>query len=119
MARDIYLRDDTDPRYRDAVLEISDPLSFLLSQIEMILFTNRTEVLGMPTFGVNLEELLFLFNVNEGQLSATVTTQIYSYCTLANQYGVTTNVNFIQGVERDIALIDILVSGEKKLSILL
>jgi len=34
--------------------------------VRLILFTNRGEVLGSPDFGMDLEEYLFDFDVNEG-----------------------------------------------------
>ena len=34
--------------------------------MRLILFTNRGEVLGSPDFGMDLEEYLFDFDVNEG-----------------------------------------------------
>ena len=119
MAKDFYIRDNSAPKYQDDILEISDPISFLLMQIEMLLFTNKTEMLGMPQFGINLEEDLFLFNVNEAQLMSKITTQIYAYCPLANDYKVNVDVGFIQGENRDIAMIDIYIEGYKELSVLL
>jgi hypothetical protein len=119
MARDIYVRDDSAPKYQDNLLEVSDDISFLIMQIEMILFTNRTEVLGMDKFGVNLEELLFTFNANEGQLISKIMTHITSHCPLAIDYPVNVKCEFVKGVDRDIALIDIYIEGYKQLSVLL
>lgn len=119
MPRDLYIRDDSAPKYQDNLLEVSDDISFLLMQIEMMLFTNRTEVLGMDQFGINLEELLFSFNVNEGQITSKILTHLQTHCPLSNDYKIDVNTSFIRGIDRDVALIDIYVEGFKQLSVLL
>lgn len=119
MARDIYTRDDTAPKYQSNVVEVSDEISFLVLQIENVLFTRKREVLGMESMGANLEDLLFTINANEGQIKQTILNQIFGYCPLATNYNVMIDVKFSKTLTRDIALIDIIIDGTKVLSVLL
>ena len=48
MLRDIYLRDQSDPKYKSNLLETSSVIESVLNKIRMILYTNRGEVLGAP-----------------------------------------------------------------------
>ena len=66
MLRTIYFRDPTDPKFQSGLLETNSDLEELIAKIKMILFTNRGEVLGFPDFGMDLEESLFDFDINEG-----------------------------------------------------
>ncbi len=119
MPRDFYTRDDTAPKYQSDIMELSDTVSLLIIQIENILFTKRREVIGFPGMGVNLEELLFTFNVNENELIAKVSSNIINYCPLSRIHPVDVRAYFLRGTEKDIALIDIIIEGKKSLSILL
>jgi phage baseplate assembly protein W len=119
MSIDIYSRDFTAPKYDGTQLEVSDELSFVILQIENILFTNRSEVLGSSDFGASLEELLFTTNANAGQIQNRITQQINSYIPLAKKYQISTEVKFFEvnsGTAMG-ALVDILVSGVPVLSV--
>lgn len=118
MARDFYLRDPSDPNFRQGVLEINDELEMLLNQIKMILFTNKGEVLGDPDFGINLEEQLFTFNVNEFSLKNMLRDQLLKFCTLSDKYRVDFDIKFARGTVRDICLIDIVINGSPVMGVL-
>ena len=63
--RELYMKDKEDPAYKEGILEISDEVDMIVTQIKMILYTKPGEILGAPDFGVALEDQLFVFNINE------------------------------------------------------
>lgn len=119
MSLDIYNRDDKVRKYDPTVLEVSDDLSFLLLQIEMLLFTKPGEVIGSNKMGINLESLLFSLNVSQSQIIQKINNQILTYCPLAHNYSVNADVNFIKEYNRDIAIVDIIINDERLLSVLI
>lgn len=118
MARDLYMRDPTDPNFKSGILEVSDEIEMLISQIKMILLTNKGEVLGAPDFGLNLEEQLFTLNRNEYTIRGMIQDQVMSFCELANKYRVTFDVKFARGNVRDMCLINVVIDGTKAFGVL-
>jgi len=110
---EIYIRNENDPNYRSGIVESIDELDIFLSQIEMVLATNKTEVLGEPKFGASLEEYIHSFSFNETQLKREVENQIEYYCTLAEKFTYIVEVTFVKGSQRDIGIIDILIDNKK------
>lgn len=114
MIKDIYSRDPTSVNYNPNRLEISDALSQLILKIENVLFTRKTEVLGAPDFGVNLDDLVFSLVLNESVIEQKINQQITAYCTNSNgQFNVNAKVRFYSTPERDGALVDIYVNEER------
>lgn len=112
------MRDPTDPFYMDDMLESSDEIEALIGEIKNILYTRQGDVLGSYTFGFNLEDSLFLFNLNETQLRTKLLDAITYYCPDAQSYSLDITVQFFQGTVRDICLIDIFIDGQKTLGVL-
>ena len=77
MLKELYMRDQSDPLYTAGVLEQSSEIETLLSQIRMIMFTKQGDVMGSYNFGYNLEDNLFMFNVNEDELKNKLLQSIY------------------------------------------
>lgn len=119
MGRDIYTRDDEINKYDPLALEVSDDVSFLLLQIENLIFTKPGEVIGSPRMGIDLESLLFSININEAQISSKINSQIYQYCPLATRYKVGVDVSFVKEFDRDIGLVDIFIDNRRLLSVLI
>jgi hypothetical protein len=112
------MRDPTDPFYSEDMLEHSSEIEALIGEIKTILFTRQGDVLGAYTFGFNLEDNLFLFNLNETQLRTKLLDAIIYYCPDASNYSLDMTVQFFQGTVRDICLIDIFIDGQKTLGVL-
>lgn len=77
--REIYFRGDTDPKFRSDRVEVTDDLEATVQQIMMTIFTKKGEVLGEPSFGLNLDNYLFEFDVDPTGLSRVAQEQIYTY----------------------------------------
>ena len=111
MARDLYLRDPSDPFYQSDTLEVNDELQMLIGQLKMMLFTNRGEVLGAPDFGADLENQLFSLNLNEFSVKSALRDQVMKFIPLGAQYQVDFDVKFARGTARDIGVIDVLINN--------
>ena len=113
MLMDIYNRDPESTNYDPTRLEVNDELSELILKIENTLFTRKTEVLGAPNFGANLDDLVFSLVLNEFLLAKEINDQIATYCIPGfSKYRVEPKVSFFQTPERDGALIDIFVNDQ-------
>lgn len=118
MYSDFYLRKEELNVVQD-VLEIKDEISLLLTQIEMCLFTDKNEVIGQNNFGMNLQDSIFTFQLNESDLQERILKEIYTYCPLAYNYNVDVVVNFTKNEVRDICLLDIIVNGNSLMGLLI
>jgi hypothetical protein len=107
---DLYTKIEGDPGFVNNVIEVNTDLDFLLTQIEVILFTEKTEVMGSNLLGANLSTMIFQTNVSASMIEEIVNEQIRSYCPLSNTYNVKTQCQFFKGIERDIALLDIIIN---------
>ncbi len=119
MLRELYTRDPSDPKYDSTILEHSNEIETLLGEIKMILYTKQGDILGSYNFGYNLEDQLFLFDLNEVAMKTSIKDAIYQYCPDAAKYNVEVEVEFYKGDVRDAALIDIIINDEKMLGIVI
>ena len=117
MLKELYMRDPSDPLYNANILEQSSEIETLLGEIRMLLFTKQGDVLGAYTFGYNLEDNLFLFNLNESDLRNKLLESILYYCPDASNHAVDVAVQFFKGSIRDICLIDIYIDSQKLLGV--
>ena len=115
MPVDIYIRGTEDPYYRDNIIELNDDLSFLIMQLEMVLFTDNYDCYTTPMLGARLRDLIFSLNFNEAEIRLVIRKQISRYIELANRFDIQVDVRFMRGEVSDIAIVDILVDGKKAL----
>jgi len=114
MIKDIYSKEPGSNNYDPNRLEVSDALSQIILKIENTLFTRKTEVLGAPEFGVNLDDLIFSLVLNESVIEQKINQQLTSYCSNAdNQFNINAKVTFYTTAERDGALVDIFVNEQR------
>lgn len=116
---DFYLKVDGDPDFEPNLLEIDDDLEMLLNQIEMILFTRQGDVLGDEFFGSNIEDLVYSSRSSARVIETAIYNQISGYCPLARKYKTEVDIRFFEGAERDIAVIDIVINGERQTGLVL
>ena len=113
------MRDPSDPLYDPTILEHRSELETLLGEIRMILFTKQGDIMGNFNFGYNLEDQLFLFNIDQAKLQSQIMDAINTYCPDAQYYAVSVDVQFFQGSVRDACLIDIYIDAVQRLGILI
>lgn len=119
MIKDIYSREENSPKYNSNRLEVDDALSQLILKIENTLFTRKTEVLGVPDFGCNLDDLIFSLVLNESVIEQKINQQLTAYCTTGDRrFVVNSKVKFYKTAERNGALVDIFVNEQRVLGAL-
>lgn len=114
MLNDFFTRDDSYKSYNNNILQINDELSDVIIKIEQILFTNKGEILGMPEFGCNLEDMVFSQVLNENYIQNYILTQINDYCTHNTGLDVTVKVSFFKVDDyTNGCLIDVYINDER------
>ena len=114
MIHEIYSRSIAENKFSPNTIEVTDELSQLILKIENVLFTRRGEVLGVPDFGCNLDDLVFSIVLNEAVIQQRITSQIQAYCLLDDtKFGIDVRVSFFQTEGRNGALVDIFVNDTR------
>ena len=119
MRNDIYNRSFSDPNFIEGQLEMEDTVELFKQQIESVLFTPKTTVMGSIDFGASLDEYVWSFRTSASALKAAITSQINDYCTMALNQPYTIDVNFYRGDVRDICEINIEINGYDRFQVLL
>lgn len=76
---DFYILYQGQPKYDSSELIEDELIRVIVQKYQMIIFTNKGEVLGDPDFGANLEQILFEFRVSEDYVKAKIQEQIDTY----------------------------------------
>lgn len=118
MLKDIYAIPEEEPRYKDNVLEITNELDEIIQQVDMILFTNKGDVLCMPEFGCNLGRYLFDTTYNENIIKQIVMEQIRDYIYLDGSYSVDVDVSFVKWDYNVAMIVDLNINNKKVASYL-
>lgn len=116
MLREIYNRDPEDPNYKDDQIEVTDPLEACLGKIKMMIFTRKGEVLGDPSFGLDLEELIYDMNLSEFSVRKEIEYNIKAYIPEFELLGGVYELRFYLGTNRDIATLDFKFNSNSGLS---
>lgn len=109
---DFYILYRDHPRYVPKELIEDEIVNVIIQKYEMILFTNKGEVLGDPNFGANLLELLYQTKVSESYVVSTIDEQIAIYIPELANTNYTLNVVFVQDPEnyQDIMFINLKIA---------
>ena len=119
MIRDIYAIPEEEVRYKENVVELNSSLDNIIQQIDLLLFTNKGEVLMMPEFGCNLEEYLFETFYNDEVIKNIIMEQIRTYVLNPFGYEITVDVSFVEWELNVAMLVDVNINGEKVTSYLI
>lgn len=120
MARyaEIYSRTPDDPYYVPGTMETDDLVEITVGMIKQIMLTAPGEVLGDPYFGINLESMIFDFEVSEAALKQAIGLQLYTYCLPSrDQLRVDYKVGFFKGETRDVCVIEFAINSSPVLGI--
>ena len=120
MARysEIYPRSPDDPNYKVGLLHTDDEVEILIGMIKQCMMTAPGEVLGDPYFGIDLESLLFDFEIDQKTLERAIRLHLLTYVPLAGtKYEVDFTVGFFKGETRDTCVIDFAIRGNPILGI--
>lgn len=114
---ELYIKDITDPNFDPQQVQSDEEISMLLTQIEVLLFTRKGEVLGSPEFGANLEDYVYSFMYNDDMLKGIVENQIQEYVPLARKYNTQVTVEFAQETERNVMFLDIIIDSKYQIQV--
>jgi len=115
---EIYPRTPDDPNYKEGLLHTDDEVEILIGMIKQCMLTTPGEVLGDPYFGIDLEGLLFNFNVDQVTLERAIRLHLITYVPLASsKFNVDFTVGFFKGETRDSCVIDFAIKGNPILGI--
>ena len=82
------------------------------------MLTKPGSVLGDPFFGIDLESLVFDFEVSQSELEDAIELQLYTYCPFARDIlKVSFNLGFFQGETKDSCIIEFAIKGNPVLGI--
>jgi len=96
---DFYILYKDHPRYVPKELIEDEVVNVIIQKYEMILFTNKGEVMGDPEFGANLLELLYQTKVSESYVISTIDEQIAKYVPELANSNYTLYVVYVQDAE--------------------
>lgn len=109
--KDLVIRYPGHPKYDPTRIVEDDEIEVIVQKLEMILFTNKGEVLGDSNIGCNLEYYLWQTNVTSGTLKNKVNEQIATYIPELIQLGYSLDVLLYEGTLRDILYLNFIIKG--------
>lgn len=113
MLKDIYAIPNGEKRYKNNVMELTSELDVIIQQVDLLLFTNKGDVLLMPDFGCNLEQYLFETSFNEKIIKSMILEQINNYIYLRGTYTVDVDVSFIKWDFNVAMVVDLTINNKK------
>lgn len=120
MIREIYIRDEKDPNFIPGVIDYSNEVERVISEIKMILGTQKGQVLGNYDFGVDLDYIVFNTKRSAEEVAKEINEQINMYVDKGDNMTVNVEVSFgDSGMGYDYAVIDIIINGQKAIGFLL
>lgn len=119
MIKEIYIRNQDDPYYVPNLIEHSNELEMIISQIKILLSTENGNVLGNYNLGTNIENEIFKTKKNAQVIKTNIENQISLYVMPSNNFTITVEVNFgDSGEGYDYGIIDIYINGNKTIGFL-
>ena len=113
MLKEIYAIPNGEKRYKDNVVELSNELDVIIQQIDLLLFTNKGDVLLMPEFGCDLGRYLFETSFNESAIKSIIMEQIHNYIYLKGTYSVDVDISFIKWDFNVAMVVDLTINNKK------
>ena len=119
MVKEIYIRTPNDPNFIPNIIDYSNEVESTLSQLKMILGTNKGDVFGTYDFGLDLNYLVFGTKLPKEEIRQRLLDQIVSYGNISKNISLDIDINFGQsGYGYDYAIIDITINGKKTIGFL-
>ena len=105
--RDLNIRGEEHPKYKSDRIFEERQIEVIIQKLEVMLFTNKGDVLGDSDFGSNLEYYLWSTNVPVSRMERDIQEQIDEYIPELNNYDYTLSLDLYEGTHRDILYIDL------------
>ena len=88
---------------------VSNNLIMVLQQIDLLFDTNKNDVLGDDVFGTNYDRFLYTLGMTNAALENRILDDLYTLDLCG--FTPSVSVKIVEGTERDIAFIDITLTG--------
>jgi hypothetical protein len=110
---DFYILYPGHPRYTSAELIEDDVAKVIIQKYQMVIFTNKGDVYGMPDFGANLLELLHETRYSAEDVENDINQQIQKFVPELSTVEYALKVNFYDHPERfeEFMVIDLTFNG--------
>ena len=89
---------------------ISNDLLCVLQQIDLLFNTEKTDVLGDLNYGTNYDKYLYTVGMSNATLESKILNDLHNLNLLG--FTPSVNVSIVEGTHRDIAFIDITLTGD-------
>jgi len=109
--KDLVIRYPGHPKYEENRIVEDDDIEVIVQKLEMILFTNKGEVLGDVNIGANLEYYLWQTRITTGNLKNKIQEQISIYIPELINLGYTLDLILYEGTLRDILYLNFVIQG--------
>lgn len=107
--KDFNIRYKGHPKYNENRIVEDRTMEFIIQKLEMVLFTNKGDVVDDYDFGANLEYYLWSTNVPVSKIKREVKKQIDKYIPELNSVDYTLETQIYEGTARDILQINITI----------
>lgn len=120
MIKEIYIRTPDDPNYIPNMIDFTDEVESIITQIRMIIGTPTGAVFGSPDFGLDLEDYIFNTKYNATVITEKLQEQMDYYLKHSDNITVTVDLKFgDSGKGWDFGILDIYINGKKTLGFLI
>ena len=116
--KEIYCIPSNETRYKENIVEINSEIDTIIQQVDLLLFTNKGDILMMPEFGCNLQQYLFETNWNQMAIKEMIMDQIRTYIYLDGSILIDVNVEFYQWEYNIAMVVDLIINNNKVASYL-
>ena len=99
----------------DSRVFLESDLECALQEIDLLLNTTNTELLGNTQYGVELETFLWTLTPTTTELQRYISEKINAYSYYCKKFFVDVNCTFLEGTYRSIYLVDITLSIHDKI----
>ena len=104
---DIYIKSSKDPLFNSSIVENNTVIDVILTKIQMILFTNKGEVISDPDFGADIPIFLWKTRFPASTIKSDIEEQFAKYIPELSPGDYKINVYILPGSIQDIGIIQI------------
>jgi hypothetical protein len=109
--KDFPIRFPGHPKFNSKKIVETDPIETITQKLELLLFTNKGEILGNPLYGADLEKYLWETQLAVDVIDRDLRSQINIYIPELNKMGYYLEINLFDGDIRDIMQINFNIKG--------
>lgn len=110
--REFYIGYNGHPRFEVNKIITDDIIRIIVQKYEMIIFTNKGEILGDPNFGADLLRLLYETKISASAVRSIIVQQINEYISEIRNINYQLEVRFEQDPERyqDVMIVEFTIA---------